>query len=291
MAELRVQRILQQAGLGSRRQAEEWIEAGRVTVSGRQARLGDRADPQVQEIALDGRPVAIRHDPPAYLALYKPAGYTTSLKDRHAEHLISELVPPRFGRLFPVGRLDRDSEGLIVLTNDGALAHALMHPSHGVQKVYNVWVKGIPKKTHLERMRAGIVLEEGPAKPDQVDLIRRGNGRALLRVALHEGKKREIRRIFDTIGHPVEQLIRIRYGNISIEGLESGHCRPLSHREVRNLKALVANRPEGAKDEHALVTQRIEPNRTRHSNGQKISTRGPRDTVGGPRRDTGGSHR
>ncbi len=239
MPAMRVQRILQKAGLTSRREAERWIAAGRVTVNGQPTGLGASADPERDRVAVDGRPVLLPTVPPVYLALYKPRGYTTSLADRHAAHLISELVPQRFGRLFPVGRLDRESEGLILLTNDGDLAQALMHPSHGVEKVYEVWVRGVPKKSHLQRMRDGIQLDDGKARPDRVDVLRRENDRALIRVVLHEGRKREIRRIFDRIGHPVQQLVRTRYGNITIGGLEPGHPRPLTHREVRELKALV----------------------------------------------------
>ena len=235
MAAIRVQRIIQQAGLGSRRQAEAWIEAGRVTVDGRKAQLGDQVDPEQHQIAVDGQPVTLRSAPLAYLVLYKPRGYTTSMKDRHAEHLITELIPRKFGRLFPVGRLDKESEGLIILTNDGVLAHALMHPSHGVKKVYDVWVKGIPKKSHLERMRQGVVLEDGPSTPDAVDLIARREGRALIRVVLHEGKKREIRRIFDSIGHSVDELIRVRYANIGLDNLEPGQFRPSPGPESRAL--------------------------------------------------------
>lgn len=239
MAQIRVQRIVQQAGLTSRRQAERWIEAGRVTVNGRPIMLGTLADPRRDTVAVDG--IAISKDvrPATYLALYKPAGYTTSLRDSHAQHLITDLVPPKFGRLFPVGRLDKDSEGIILLTNDGWLAHRLMHPSHGVEKIYEVWVKGFPKRSHLERMRQGIVLDDGMARPDRVDVLRRQDDLTLLRVILHEGHKREIRRIFDSIGHPVERLVRIQYGNISVRGLEAGRYRPLTHREVRELKTLV----------------------------------------------------
>lgn len=275
---IRVQRILQQAGLASRRQAEEWIRGGRVTVNGKSASLGDMADPDRDTIAVDGRPVKPSLVPAVYLALHKPPGYTTSLKDRHAEHLITELVPSKFGRLFPIGRLDRDSEGLILLTNDGQLAHALMHPSHGVKKVYHVWVKGVPRKSHLERMRRGIMLEDGPAQPDKVELLEKREGRALLQIILHEGRKREVRRIFDSIGHPVEQLIRTQYGNIALEGLDAGRSRPLTHREVRGLKALagIGNERMGEKDGPKARGVAGHQGHRRH---QTISARGSRDPV------------
>lgn len=236
---IRVQRILQQAGLASRREAEEWILRGRVTVNGQKAELGMLADPNEDQISLDGRPISAKQRAMIYLALHKPAGYTTSLKDRHAEHLVTELVPGKYGRVFPVGRLDRDSEGLLLLTNDGALAHALMHPSSGIQKIYEVWVQGIPGKSHLERMRHGIELEDGLALADKVDLLTKNEGRALLRVTLHEGRKREVRRIFDSIGHPVYRLTRVAFGNIRLAGLAKGKMKPLTNREVRELKELV----------------------------------------------------
>lgn len=289
MPAIRVQRILQKAGLTSRRGAEDWIQAGRVTVNGQVVELGATADPDKDQIAVDGRPVKISDTPPAYLALYKPPGYTTSLRDRHAAHLISELIPPKFGRLFPVGRLDRDSEGIILLTNDGDLAQALMHPSHGVQKVYEVWVRGVPKKTHMERMRHGIQLEDGPAQPDRVDVVKRESDRTLMRVVLHEGRKREIRRIFDSIGHPVEQLVRTRYGNITIEGLEPGRPRPLTHREVRELKALTES--ERAGKEHGSIGGKTQERRARYSRGGGISPSRSRNTVGHARRDSRRPHR
>ncbi len=288
MALLRVQRIIQQAGLGSRRQAEAWIKAGRVTIDGIKAQLGDLADPDQQKVAVDSRPVIPRSEPLAYLALYKPRGYTTSMKDRHAEHLITELIPRKFGRVFPVGRLDKESEGLIILTNDGVLAHALMHPSREVKKVYDVWVKGIPKKSHLERMRQGIALEDGPARPDVVELISRREGRALIRVVLHEGKNREIRRIFDSIGHGVEELIRIRYANIGLNNLEPGQFRPLTHREVRELKAVVIR---GLDDREPAPKQTKSAGGPRYSKREKLPARRSGTEVGRTPGNSGRTHR
>ena len=286
---IRVQRILQQAGLASRRAAEEWIRAGRVTVNGRPIALGEAADPAKDQIAVDGRPVQVEDKPRVYLALHKPPGYTTSLKDRHAEHLISELIPKKFGRLFPVGRLDRDSEGLILLTNDGAMAHALMHPSKGITKLYEVWVEGVPRKSHLDRMRRGIMLEDGLAQADRVDLVKKSDGRALLRIALHEGRKREVRRIFDSIGHPVVQLTRVQYGNIRLEGLDPGRSRPLTHREVRELKALLSNKQE--RTEAAHEGPRSQRGGQEHRRGQNLPTTRPRHTVSHARRNSGRSDR
>jgi 23S rRNA pseudouridine2605 synthase len=286
---IRVQRILQQAGLASRRAAEEWIRAGRVTVNGRRIELGESADPTKDDIAVDGKPVHLEDKPNLYLALHKPPGYTTSLKDRHAEHLISELIPQKFGRLFPVGRLDRDSEGLILLTNDGVMAHALMHPSKGITKVYEVWVEGVPRKSHLERMRRGIMLDDGLAQADRVDVVKKAEGRTLLRIALHEGRKREVRRIFDSIGHPVVQLTRVQYGNIRLEGLDPGRSRPLTNREVRELKALLSKKQERTESIHERP--RSSPGGQEHRRGQGISATGPRHSVGHARRNPGRPNR
>lgn len=291
MPKLRVQRILQQAGLASRRTAEEWIAQGRVTVDGRRVEVGARADPERETIALDGIPVTPRPAPPAYVLLNKPSGYTTSLKDRHAEHLVSELIPARFGRLFPVGRLDRESQGLLLMTNDGQLAHALMHPARHIPKVYEVWVKGVPHAAHLQRLRRGIMLDEGPATLDSVEVLRRESGRSLIRVVLHEGKKREVRRIFDSVGHPVEQLVRVRYGTLSIQGLESGHCRPLTNREVRELKALAAGQSEGEQHESGRKQGKSPSQRTKHPDRGPISTATKGHVVGHARGDSGRPHR
>jgi 23S rRNA pseudouridine2605 synthase len=286
---IRVQRILQQAGLASRRTAEEWIRAGRVTVNGLRVELGSAADPAKDQIAVDGKPVSVDDKPRVYLALHKPPGYTTSLKDRHADHLISELIPKKFGRLFPVGRLDRESEGLILLTNDGSMAHALMHPSKGITKVYEVWVEGVPRKSHLDRMRRGVMLEDGLAQADRVDVVKKAEGRALLRIALHEGKKREVRRIFDSIGHPVVQLTRVQYGNIRLEGLDPGRSRPLTNREVRELKALLSPKQERTEPIHERP--RSHRGGQEHRRGQSLSSAAPRSPVGHARRNPGRPNR
>lgn len=238
---MRLQRFLSLAGIASRRRAESYIADGRVTINGKAADLGAKVRPGVDQVLMDGRPVMMEKR--IYLALHKPEGYTTSLSDRHAEHLVSELVPKRFGRVFPVGRLDRESSGLLLLTNDGELAFRLTHPRFGVEKVYDVWVRGKPGTRHLERMREGIELEDGLSRANEVVRLKADPARSLLRVTLSEGKKREVRRLFRAIGHPVLELIRIRFANIGLEGLEPGQIRPLSHREVRELHELVRRPP------------------------------------------------
>lgn len=235
---MRLQRYLAMAGMASRRQAEAWIAAGRVTVNGQVARLGQRVGPGDQ-VAVDGEPVASRPGR-VVLALYKPVGYTTSLADPHAEHLVRELIPPEVGRVFPVGRLDRDSSGLLLLTNDGELAFRLTHPRFGVSKAYEVWVEGHPGPGHLRRAREGVELGDGRARAAGVRVLQRLPDRTLLAVTLREGKKREIRRLFEVLGHPVLELCRVRFGNVTLEGLKPGEVRKLTDEEVARLWRLVA---------------------------------------------------
>jgi 23S rRNA pseudouridine2605 synthase len=232
----RLQSIIQQAGLTSRRGAEEWIREGRVLVNGVVAHLGDKADPERDAIVVDGTPLTTTKRVPVYLALNKPKGYTTSLRDPHAEHVITELIPPQFGRVFPIGRLDRDTQGLLLLTNDGHLAYRLAHPSFHVPKVYEAWIAGVPGASHLKRLQHGIVLDDGPAYPESLTVVRRQADRTLVRLTLYEGRKREVRRIFAAVGHPVLELTRIQYADITLEGLAPGAVRPLKHREVEQLK-------------------------------------------------------
>ena len=240
----RVQKVLAARGVASRRHAEEWIAQGRVTVNEKPATLGQRVGPG-DRIAVDGKPVE-EAVPRVYWMVHKPEGYTSSLADRHAAHLVTELLPQDVGRLFPVGRLDRDSSGLLLMTNDGALAHRLMHPRYGVPKVYEVWVEGVPGGTHLERLARGIVLREGDfARADAVKVIkvRRGDVgpiTSLLRITLHEGHKREVRRLLQAVHHGVMSLKRVAYAGLELGDLKPGNSRPLRAAEVQRLRDAVA---------------------------------------------------
>ncbi|AUW93645.1 MAG: rRNA pseudouridine synthase [Sulfobacillus thermosulfidooxidans] len=293
----RLQKIIAQAGLCSRREAEEWIAAGRVQVNHRTATLGESADVATDQITVDGRllkPTGERW----YLAINKPVGYTTSLKDRHAEHLITELIPKRFGRMFPVGRLDRDTSGLILVTNDGYLAHRLMHPSYHVPKIYEVWIKGIPGRNHVARIEHGIELDDGVARPQSVQIIRseKANDRTLLRLTLTEGRKREVRRIFEAIGHPVLELRRVAFGPLSIEGLEEGRTRPLTHREVKMLYSLVEKPParyamHRRDDDSNESGSGFTRSRSKRSSRPAISTPKTRHSVSNTRGNSGRPHR
>lgn len=233
----RLQRILAEAGITSRRKAEDLITQGRVQVNGKVAQLGQSADPSLDTILVDGQ--ALPKQDKIYFLLNKPPGYTTSLADRHAEHLVMELLPPHVRRVFPVGRLDRDTGGLLLMTNDGWLAHRLMHPRYRVPKVYEAWIQGKPGRTHIERLIDGIVLDEGPARAEAVKVLKVQGGNSLVRITLKEGKKREVRRMFRLLGHPVLELTRVAYAGLTIAGLQEGRARPLQLKEVRGLYELV----------------------------------------------------
>lgn len=229
---LRLQAFLARAGVGSRRQAEALIRQGRVRVNSEVAQLGTKVAPG-DVVEVDGR----RVEAPAervVLALHKPRGYTTTRHDPHAAHTVYELLPKIPG-LHPVGRLDRDSEGLLLLTNDGDLTHRLTHPRFGVRKVYRVWTEGgtLPKEV-CRRLLLGVDLEDGPAK---ALACRPAPGGAVL--VLAEGRKREVRRMLQRVGYPVRRLLRLQVGPIRLGDLPPGKWRRLSEREVQALLRLV----------------------------------------------------
>jgi 23S rRNA pseudouridine2605 synthase len=232
----RVQRALARAGFGSRRTAEELIAQGKVRINGKVATLGDKVDPTVDEVELEG--VKVNLDPSMrYFALHKPVGVLTTMHDPQGRADIRSFLPPDGPRVFPVGRLDRDTEGLLVLTNDGDLANRLMHPRHGVEKEYLAEVEGAPTARHLSSLRAGVDLDDGPAKPARVRLIDARGGRGQLRLVMTEGRKREVRRMLAAVGLPVTRLVRTRVGPIQLGRLRPGELRELSPEEVRGLAA------------------------------------------------------
>ncbi len=233
MPEERLQRALARAGFGSRRACEDLIRAGRVGVNGRVATLGDRVDPAVDEVTVGGHRVST--DPELrYLVLHKPAGVTTTMRDAHAASDLRQFLPEG-PRVFPVGRLDRDSEGLLVLTNDGELANRLSHPRHGVEKEYLAEVQGMPTERHLSRLRRGVALEDGPARALAARSAGRASGRGAVRVVMGEGRKREVRRMLAAVGLPVLRLVRVRVGPIRLGRLRAGEVRELSAEEIRAL--------------------------------------------------------
>jgi len=229
----RLQKVLARVGIGSRRRVEDLIREGRVEVDGHLARLGDQVDPLRARISVDGQPVPV-HPELRYFAFNKPIGVTTTMRDRHAERSIAEFMPPG-PRLFPVGRLDRESEGLIVLTNDGELAHRLQHPRYGVEKEYLVELSSAISGAEVRRLTAGVALDDGPARALSARLVGRTGGRTAVGVVMREGRKREVRRMFDALGHRVERLVRVRLGSLELHGLAPGQSRPLEPNEVTAL--------------------------------------------------------
>jgi len=230
----RLQRTLARAGFGSRRACEEIIAAGRVTIDGTVAILGSRVIPDGQEVKVDGH--AVNLDPNVrYYALHKPVGVVTTMADPQGRLDISTLLPADGPRVFPVGRLDRDTEGLLLLTNDGELANRLTHPSFGVEKEYLVEVEGPATEKQLARIRAGVDLEDGPARAAKIREVGRVGDRVALRVVMTEGRKREVRRLLAAVGLPVVRLVRLRVGPVLLGDLAPGELRELSHDDLLGL--------------------------------------------------------
>lgn len=231
----RLQKLMAQAGLGSRRACEALIAAGRVTVNGRVAALGDKADPQSDRILVDGEPLRLPQEH-IYIALYKPRGVLSSLRSQGGWRTVRDLVPLP-GRYYPVGRLDVDSEGLLLLTDDGDLANRLTHPRYGHEKEYRVLVARRPDEKQLEAWRHGVVLADGyRTAPAEVSVVEPFGKGAWLRVVLREGRKRQIRETGAQIGLPVVRILRTRIGPLSLGKLRPGEWRPLTSEEVRLLK-------------------------------------------------------
>ena len=233
MAE-RLQKILSARGVASRRTAETWIQQGRVMVNGVPARLGDTADTEQDEILLDGKPLP-RGREPVYILLNKPRGYVTTLSDEQGRPNAAQLVADCGVRVYPVGRLDMDSEGLLLFTNDGAFANALMHPKHQVKKTYDVWVTGYVPGAEI-RLARPIELDGYTIRKPEVKLFKAEGNRARLRVTIHEGRNRQIRRMCQAAGMTVTRLRRIREGSLSLGDLAPGAWRYLTREEVARLR-------------------------------------------------------
>ncbi|HEU0243866.1 MAG TPA: pseudouridine synthase [Candidatus Limnocylindrales bacterium] len=250
----RISKVLAAAGVASRRGADELVAAGRVLVDGRPAQLGERVDPETQAIELDGRaiPGAAAMARPIYLALHKPAGVTSTTRDRHAATTVVDLVPPelsRGARLYPVGRLDQDSEGLILLTNDGDWAEHVLHPRYGVEREYAVALSRMLNRDQAEALEGGVELAEGMATLRGLRAQTRTEDRrfhdllepepdpslAWVRCTIHQGWKRQLRRMFAGVGAPVRRLVRVRIGTLRLDDLATGDVRPLTAAEVRRL--------------------------------------------------------
>ena len=236
----RLQKVLARVGIGSRRVCEDLIAEGRVTVDGEVAVLGRRVDVETALIELDGAPIGVRPDLVHYL-LNKPAGVVTTADDPQGRPTVVGLVPAE-PRVFPVGRLDVDTEGLLLLTNDGELAHRLTHPSFGVEKEYVAELEGSPSRAALRRLREGVELDDGTTAPARAALLEP----SVVRLTVHEGRNRQVRRMCDAVGHPVVRLIRTRIGPLADRSLDPGAWRELTGDEVRSLQRAVAGPGSGA---------------------------------------------
>ncbi|MCA9960123.1 MAG: rRNA pseudouridine synthase [Anaerolineales bacterium] len=244
--EERLQKLMAHAGLGSRREIEKWIEAGRVMVNGRIAALGDKANPLTDAVTLDGAELDLNRERMIYIALHKPAGVISSLEDemQQGRATVRDMIDVP-GHLYPVGRLDKQSEGLMLMTNDGDLAYKLTHPRYGHEKTYDVTVAGDITDAALEEWRWGVMLDEDVTAPAEITVLERHGSHTRLEVILHEGKKRQIRRIAAGLGHPVLRLVRLKIGPLTLGSLEPGKWRFLRPREVSALRRTVQERAKG----------------------------------------------
>jgi 23S rRNA pseudouridine2605 synthase len=241
----RLQKVLARSGFGSRRVCEDLIAKGRVTVNGDAAVLGRRVDVDADRVEVDGVPVSVRSGLVHYL-LNKPAGVVTTASDPQGRPTVVELVPDA-PRVFPVGRLDADTEGLLLLTNDGELTHRLTHPSFGVEKEYVAEVEGEPAPAAIRRLREGVELEDGPTAPARVAAV----APTVLRLTIHEGRNRQVRRMCAAVGHPVVRLIRTRIGPLADRSLKPGEWRALTGAEVRALEEAAAAETGAGRPNHA----------------------------------------
>lgn len=235
-----MQKLLAAAGVASRRQAENLIASGRVSVNGAViTELGSKADPDTAVITLDGVPVDL-HPEFIYILLNKPRGYTSTRRDPYAKRLVTDLIKDAGKLVYPVGRLDVDTEGLLILTNDGDFSFRITHPRHHVPKTYKVEAVGIIPQEELDHLMNGVLLEDGLTSPAEVALeaINTARQTSIVDITITEGRKRQIRRMFDALGHPVIRLVRTRIGNITSGKLKAGEWRFLSESEIEDILSL-----------------------------------------------------
>lgn len=239
----RLQKLLSRRGLASRRQAEEWIRAGKVRVNGAVVtELGTKVDPETDRVVVAGKPLPAERTPVVVL-LNKPAGYVTTVRDPHAERTVIDLLGGLDRRVYPVGRLDKDSRGVLLLTDDGDLANALLHPKSGIEKVYRVTASGRLPEEALARLASGVELEDGPTAPARVWGVEETAGGVRFQIALSEGRKRQVRLMVRAVGGRVHDLMRVSFAGIAAGGLPEGGWRLLSTREVERLKRLATAGP------------------------------------------------
>lgn len=239
----RLQKIISQAGIASRRAAEKMIEEGRVTVDGVVASLGAQADADSQTICVDGEPIR-RAEAHVYFLLNKPKGYISTAKDDRGRKTVLDLLPEVDARIYPVGRLDNGTEGLLLLTNDGELMNGLLHPAREVWKTYIAQVEGRLEKPEMQKLKNGVALEDGVTAPAKVRVLDwdQKSGRTKIEISIHEGKNRQVRRMCEAVGHSVQALKRTEFAGLSLSGVKRGEYRALSADEVTYLYEL-ANLP------------------------------------------------
>jgi len=234
---MRLEKFLTESGIASRRDAKRYIHEGRVIVNSERAFIpGTHIHPQRDDIKFDGKRIHGETKKKIYLMLNKPAGYMTTVRDDRGRPTVMDLVHNIPERIYPVGRLDFDTEGLLLITNDGAFAHRIIHPSHDIQKTYIVWVAGQPDRRAIQQLRDGIDIEGGMTAPATVIQIGRKSGKTQFKLVIHEGKKRQIRRMFHGVGHKVMHLKRIQVGSLSLGTLPSGEYRLLTSAEIEALQ-------------------------------------------------------
>ncbi len=230
----RLQKILARAGIASRRKCEDLITAGRIAVDGQVVtELGVKVDPELSTITFDGRPIA--GEEKIYILLNKPAGYVTTLSDPQGRPIVTDLLPDIRQRVFPVGRLDFETEGALILTNDGRLGQLIQHPSHEVNKTYVATVTGIPSPAKIRQLEEGIVLDGQKTWPASVKILSRHTIESTVELIIHEGKKRQVRKMLAAVGHPVKALKRTAYGDLKLGSLEPGAYRFLSKKDLKKI--------------------------------------------------------
>jgi pseudouridine synthase len=244
---MRINAFLARAGVASRRASEELVRAGRVRVNGRPAELATVVRPG-DRVEVDGRPV--EPEPLAYVLLHKPAGVVTTARDPHGRPTVVGLVRHEH-RLVPVGRLDADTTGALLLTNDGALAHRLAHPRYGVEKVYEALVDGRPSRETLQRLELGVELDDGRTAPARARVVDRRGAQSVVELTLHEGRKHQVKRMLEAVGHPVRRLHRPRYAGLGLGTLRPGQWRELSDTEIRRLRAAAQEGSRAARQRSA----------------------------------------
>jgi 23S rRNA pseudouridine2605 synthase len=254
----RLQKLIARAGIASRRAAEELIASGRVAVNGEVVKeLGAKANPQTDRVTVDGKVLALEEKAATVVLLHKPRGTVTTKSDPEKRATVLDLLPRKYKTLHPVGRLDFDTSGVLLLTDDGELTHLLTHPSHGVEKVYHVRVGGQVKPETLKRLQSGVWIGEGAERvktaPCRAKLIAQTENNALLEIALREGRNRQVRRMMEAVGHPVSSLRRVSFAGVGLEGLPPGVHRVLLPGEVHQLKKRVAHQLEKAQHSREIT--------------------------------------